>query len=282
MTFFISWMILDALGCSWMLLDIIYSVDAQIMLRWCSVDVQMLWRFDARMLWCSWMLLVLLVLLALGCSSMLLDALGCSLMLLDASWILCIGKSFASKHLSIWGSEHLNIWPFEHLSIWALKHLNIWAIEHFNIWSSDHLSIWASEHHILLKLDARMNSDLAVIFYVWSDSLKGSLLEQRLAPLFQPFFYKDSWNRFLFQVSFSKFKIDWCLNIFYSIIMYLFYRHLSHSIWALKHLKNMWLHNWATEHYALMLDCLIKFSMFWCDSLEGSLLEQRLLQTLIT
>ena len=144
-----------------------------------------------------------------------------------------------------------------------------------------------------------MNSDFAVIFYVWCDSLKGSLLEQRLAPLFQPFFYKDSWimfyikfphsnikidwslnmiyyisrilllelnflcfnvivlraacwNRglrlcsnhfsirtveigFYFKFPFPSLKIDWCLNIFYSIIMYLFYRHLSHSIWALKH-----------------------------------------------
>ena len=155
LTFFISWMILDALGCSRMLLDIIYSVDAQIMLRWCSVDVQMLWRFDARMLWCSWMLLVLLVLLALGCSSMLLDALGCFLnpmyrqkFCIQASEGLSI---YTFEHLSIWGSEHLSIWPFEHLSIWALKHLNIWAIEHFNIWSSDHLSIWASEHYILLN-----------------------------------------------------------------------------------------------------------------------------------
>ena len=143
LTFFISWMILDALGCSRMLLDIIYSVDAQIMLRWCSVDVQMLWRFDARMLWCSWMLLVLLVLLALGCSSMLLDALGCSLMLLDASWILCIGKSFASKHLSIWGSEHLNIWASKHMRVWAFEHLTIWASKHLSIKAFKHLSNWA-------------------------------------------------------------------------------------------------------------------------------------------
>ena len=145
LTFFISWMILDALGCSRMLLDIIYSVDAQMMLSWCS---------DALALWCSDALMLLDALGTLGIISswVLFNAFGWSLMLLDASWILCIGKSFASKHLSIWGSEeHLNIWPFEHLSIWALKHLNIWAIEHFNIWSSDHLSIWASEHHILLN-----------------------------------------------------------------------------------------------------------------------------------
>ena len=69
------------------------------------------------------------------------------------------------------------------------------------------------------------------------------------------FFIRTVEIGFCFKFPFPSLKIDWCLNIFYSIIMYLFYRHLSHSIWALKHLKNMWLHNWATEHYALMLDC---------------------------
>ena len=163
---------------------------------------------------------------------------------------------------------------------------------------------WATGHYALM-LDCLIKFSM-----FWCDSLEGSLLEQRLAPLFQPFFYKDSWIMFYIKFPHSNIKIDWslnmiyyisrilllelnflcfdvivlglcsnhfiirtveigfyfkfpfpslkidcCLNIFYSIIMYLFYRHLSHSIWALKHLKNMWLHNWATEHYALMLDC---------------------------
>ena len=134
---------------------------------------------------------------------------------------------------------------FEHLSILQSRN-EFWLHSHFLCFWCDSLNGSLLEQGLVQSLKL-IEDCLNVLLYVmdlitrinlsmfWCDCVKGSLLEQRLAPLFQPFFNKDSCNRVLFQISFSKFKIDWCLNTNHWIIVYLFYRHLAWCFDALMH-----------------------------------------------